>query len=148
MKAVTLQQPWASAIAWGFKKFETRSWHPHWRGELAIHAGLEMPDAGERLLSWLGPKFTLAGMTELELPRGAIVAVCEIAWVRATQDVLREIRGTHDEMLGNYREWRYAWKLHNVRRLEVPIEARGLQQMWNVPRELAERVRASAFVQA
>ena len=38
MRAVSLWQPWASLIADGRKKVETRHWPMHYRGPLAIHA--------------------------------------------------------------------------------------------------------------
>lgn len=38
MKALSLHQPWASAIALGLKHLETRSWATSYRGPLAIHA--------------------------------------------------------------------------------------------------------------
>lgn len=37
MKALTLQQPWATLVAIGAKKIETRSWKTNYRGEIAIH---------------------------------------------------------------------------------------------------------------
>ena len=40
MKALTIQQPWASVITMGVKTIETRSWSTKYRGPLAIHAGL------------------------------------------------------------------------------------------------------------
>ncbi len=40
MKALTILQPWASLIACGAKKIETRSWATKYRGPLAIHAGM------------------------------------------------------------------------------------------------------------
>lgn len=39
MKAITLWQPWASLLACGAKKYETRSWSTKYRGPIAIHAG-------------------------------------------------------------------------------------------------------------
>jgi hypothetical protein len=38
MKALTLWQPWATAIALGLKHYETRTWFVGYRGDLAIHA--------------------------------------------------------------------------------------------------------------
>lgn len=38
MKAITLWQPWASLVALGEKKIETRSWATNYRGPIAIHA--------------------------------------------------------------------------------------------------------------
>lgn len=43
MKAITLWQPWASLIAVGAKKYETRSWATKYRGLLAIHASAKDP---------------------------------------------------------------------------------------------------------
>ena len=38
MKAISLHQPWASAVAIGIKTHETRSWRTNYLGPLAIHA--------------------------------------------------------------------------------------------------------------
>lgn len=38
MKALTIWQPWASLLACGGKRFETRSWATSYRGPIAIHA--------------------------------------------------------------------------------------------------------------
>jgi activating signal cointegrator 1 len=38
MKAITILEPWASLIACGAKKIETRSWSTKYRGNIAIHA--------------------------------------------------------------------------------------------------------------
>lgn len=46
MKAITLHQPWASLIAVGAKRIETRSWSTRYRGPLAIHAGMRHPPTG------------------------------------------------------------------------------------------------------
>jgi len=39
MKAITILEPWASLIAYGEKKIETRSWETKYRGRIVIHAG-------------------------------------------------------------------------------------------------------------
>lgn len=38
MKAITLTQPWATLVAIGAKRIETRSWRTPYVGDLAIHA--------------------------------------------------------------------------------------------------------------
>jgi len=43
MKAITLWQPWASLLACGAKKYETRSWATSYRGPIAIHAATARP---------------------------------------------------------------------------------------------------------
>ena len=47
IKALSLWQPWASAIAVGAKRIETRHWKTDYRGPLLIHAARE--DRGLRL---------------------------------------------------------------------------------------------------
>ena len=39
MKALTIIQPWATLLAAGKKRIETRSWKTNYRGEILIHAG-------------------------------------------------------------------------------------------------------------
>jgi activating signal cointegrator 1 len=43
MKAITLTQPWATLVAIGAKRIETRSWPTNYRGPLAIHAAKGFP---------------------------------------------------------------------------------------------------------
>lgn len=38
MKVLSIKQPWASLIAYGFKAYEFRTWKTKYRGEFLIHA--------------------------------------------------------------------------------------------------------------
>lgn len=49
MRAITLMQPWASLIALGAKRYETRSWKTHYRGPLAIHSSRDFSKASRAL---------------------------------------------------------------------------------------------------
>ncbi len=49
MKALTLTQPWATLVAIGAKKIETRSWPTNYRGPLAIHAAKRFPEEAQHL---------------------------------------------------------------------------------------------------
>ena len=40
MKIITIRQPWAYALAFGWKDVENRSWRTNYRGPVALHAGL------------------------------------------------------------------------------------------------------------
>jgi len=92
VKALTLHQPWASLIAYGYKTIETRSWSTRYRGELAIHAGLHEPPLGiigEREVRMLGPERVIGGPdtpnVHRSLPLGAVVATCELVDVVPTE---------------------------------------------------------------
>src|ERR1700689_5364039 len=50
MKALTLTQPWASLVAVGAKRIETRSWRTPYRGPLAIHAAKTFPKDARQYL--------------------------------------------------------------------------------------------------
>lgn len=73
MKALTVRQPWADAIAQpsrsfiGPKRIENRTWQTHYRGLFLLHAGLSLDrDASiPRGADWPGA-------------RGAVIAVAEI----------------------------------------------------------------------
>lgn len=88
MRVLTLTQPWATLVAIGAKKIETRSWSTAYRGPLAIHAAKGFPAGCRELVNDpydidLCKPFVTAlrphGYTSsTQLPLGAIVAVCEL----------------------------------------------------------------------
>lgn len=43
-KCLSMWQPWASLLIYGFKRFEGRLWDTNYRGPLWIHAGAKEPD--------------------------------------------------------------------------------------------------------
>jgi hypothetical protein len=75
MKALSLTQPWASAIALGIKKWETRSWPTHHRGEVCIHASKGFP-------RWAKDFAEEQGINLDSLPLGCIVCVCDLTECR------------------------------------------------------------------
>lgn len=86
MKALTLLQPWATLVAIGAKKIETRSWSTSYRGPLAIHASKGFPKDAQHLCfqepfrSHLGEYVNLGepyfGNHKFSL--GCVVATCEL----------------------------------------------------------------------
>ncbi len=143
MKALSLWRPWASAIAVGLKKIETRSWHTHYRGRLAIVATKNTPKGDlaffETLDLYEASVFAHAGIgVAADLPRSAVVATVDLVdCVEMTAEFIRGVSGQEQEW-GIYARGRFAWLLENVVRLEPPIPvARGGQRLWNwneVPR--------------
>jgi activating signal cointegrator 1 len=93
MKALTLTQPWASLVALGKKRIETRSWETLYRGPLLIHAGKGLGPVGgmhglvelvrqdvfwDALIPLRPSVFNAEGLAKRALPFGAIVAVCDL----------------------------------------------------------------------
>lgn len=150
MKALTLWQPWASLVALGNKRIETRSWSTKYRGDLAIHAAASLPP------KWLGAsrhnayfRNALADIFNCrrdsddragrhvddairELPYGKVLCVVRLDDVRETGlDHEPEIIGDLEHLFGNYEIGRYAWYLNSLRVLDEPIPAKGNRMIWN-----------------
>lgn len=135
MKAITIHQPWATLIALGEKKFETRSWATKYRGPIAIHAGKEI---NHDMVMLLGKDHPSIWHKISPLQTGCIVAIAELVdcpWVVVeypTQSILFNgdtVEG-NELMFGDFSQGRYAWELANVRQIE-PIPAKGQQRIWN-----------------
>ncbi len=156
MKAITLTQPWASLVAIGAKRIETRSWKTAYRGPLAIHAAKGFPDSAQYIcfrwpfrdvLSEHGfIKINETFFGEHRFPLGAVIATCELIgcipipnhpetvchkWVHDGKSRIAIIPPEAPELyFGQYEAGRYAWILANVRSLSSPIEVKGMLGLW------------------
>lgn len=146
IKGLTLHQPWASLVAAGAKRIETRSWQTSYRGLIAIHSSLKSPDPA----IWRdNPAFVDAinktmGNDVLRLFPGKILAVAELLECRATAGKLTEtgpgpkyadwVHGlSHEERIfGDYSPGRYGWIFGPILKLHLGSECRGRQRLWDV----------------
>lgn len=140
-KVLTLTQPWASLVAVGAKRIETRSWSTRYRGRLLIHAAKGLAGMTERAYRDLcqsepfASALTAGGFAEpADLPRGAIVAVCDLVDVQPID--LFSLPPEPERSFGQYAAGRFAWHLANVWRLPEPIAASGAQGLWTWSGEL------------
>ena len=127
MQAISLWQPWASLIALGIKKHETRSWSTSYRGALAIHAAKRWEYEQQNFLEDILDDYPAIGMTP---PRGVMLCICKLTGVYRTQDVARQI-SADDYYFGDYSPGRFAWRLEVVEVFNPPIPVRGAQGLWN-----------------
>jgi hypothetical protein len=120
MKAITLIQPWASLIADGRKKVETRSWGTKYRGPLAIHAGKSSDKEAMRDFGYRHP-----------IVSGAIICLAELYDCRQmTGDLIRQYADSEELRYGNWEVGRWAWFLRNVHVLDPPEKIRGALGLW------------------
>lgn len=135
MRTISLWEPWASAIAIGAKKIETRSWNTGYRGPIAIHAAKTKDHAEEIYDPALWPLFQAAGIERTaQLPFGCVVATARIVDCVRTEDLLYRgivVRNSPEYLLGGYGMGRFGWVLADVHRLPTPIPAKGAQGFWN-----------------
>jgi hypothetical protein len=158
MKALTLTQPWATLVAIGAKKIETRSWATKYRGSLAIHAAVDKRFINIRSKDYichLEPFYTI--LTEYTqklaisyqdlrdmvhrppLPTGMIVATCKLVSVEKLEydhqyGWQKGNRGwimTPQEIaFGDYTLGRYVWLIADINPLPEPIPAKGSLGLW------------------
>jgi hypothetical protein len=141
MKALTVAQPWATLIAIGAKRIETRSWTIRHRGPLAIHAARAFPRIA-RDLARTSPfaEALAAGRAPLLLPRGVVIATCTLVdvlpcttrnLVPATGSLIAAHAAEHDHEFGDFTPGRFAWLLADVHPLPEPVPARGRLGLWD-----------------
>lgn len=151
MKCLTLTQPWATLVAIGEKKIETRSWRTSYRGTLAIHAAKGFPgDARDFANSHrVNGLLVNAGYATADknagIPTGAVVATARLISCIPTRELRQgqvipvdylagcgDFELTDQEFLfGNYDPGRWAWLLADITPLPSPIPAIGHLSLWD-----------------
>lgn len=166
LRALSLWQPWASLIAAGAKRWETRSWPTAYRGPLLIHAAHTRP-AGIDDWRFIEEAIQVLGTSEFDkLPRGGVVAIVELEacfrvateatigaanerdslsllWDTYPHDMNRARR---ELVFGDWSIGRYVWRFGQIRRLESPVVARGNRRLWIPPDDVCAAVAAARQV--
>lgn len=130
MKAISLWEPWASLIATGAKKIETRHWKTDYRGDLLICASKSLTHEGctrtffhsllesEAFQLGLRPLNIYNRVTVDDLSFGKAVAVVRVVDCVSTNGLVVD---RFEENFGNYDKDRYAWMLEDIRAIKKPF---------------------------
>ena len=150
MYAITLWQPWASLIADGVKKQETRSWAPpkHLIGErIAIHAAkrkltkAELRELPSMIHHDISARY--GHFWEEDVPYGAVVATVELggacrvigkdkAWgLEGRRIYTNEPCRLFSDIYGDYSVGRIIWWLKDIEKFQEPVPAAGKQGFWD-----------------
>lgn len=146
MKALTLWQPWAWAVAHAGKDIENRTWAPPRNAlgtRIAIHAGMRYDDSAWLYLanpttSPVPASFMLEKEGVLDVPeddecvRGAILAVATL------KDIVR--LGEGPASISPWYEGPVGWVLSDTIALRNPVPCRGAQGLWTMPAEVRDAV--------
>lgn len=133
-----MTQPWASLVALGEKRIETRSWRTKYRGILAIHAAMGFP-GWARLECFKPPFSTILASHDLSpdnVPRGRVICLTSLEDCVPTEEA-REAwcyysEMAHEERFGDYSDGRFAWILGTIRAVFEPgLYAKGHLGLWN-----------------
>lgn len=158
MKVLSLWQPWATLVALGCKRIETRG-YPCFKSligqRVAIHATLKkewlyLADDGEPFSRRLREALELGGEDRISdhLPLGGIVATAVITDTRGITTMYSEQVEceTPDEFaFGNFALGRHAWELRDVERVEPYIPMKGKQGIFPVPDHQLMILRARGY---
>ena len=173
MRALVLHQPWATLVAIGLKRLETRGWATPYLGPLLVlaartDAGPVLPSAVAALnaAGWQeNPACRVAaGPRRLRpLPLGAVVAIVEHQGTVPTENVRFDgtpgsdwivvasagrppivVSQDDNRPLGDFTAGRHAWLWADVRPLPEPVPARGRQGLWTPDAELVAATERAA----
>jgi hypothetical protein len=130
IKALSLLQPWATLVATGHKKIETRNWTTKYRGPLLIHASLGK--AGAALAD--NPAIARHIKDFRSLPFGYIIGqvyltdIVRIADLGLSPKKLSDL-SLEENAFGNNGA-RFAWLFSNAEVFEECIPATGRLGLW------------------
>lgn len=162
MKAITVRQPWAWAIATGAKTVENRTRGTRYRGPLAIHAGAGWSKRGagdSRILQLANLAAASARLRGIDgaaaytatyvLPpfhhRGAIIATAELVDSHPDTGCCRPWgESSYEEAGGRTRTVLHHLVLEHTRPLTPPVPVRGALGLWTPGDDLLEQLRATA----
>lgn len=141
IKALSLWQPWASLIALGAKKFETRSWDTAHCGPLLICASMKRSRELENLCKLSPFSQALDGIDPFEFC-GQALCIVEIEQTYQIERDCMNIAGcrfksecplpTGNEIaFGDWTPGRFAWELIRVRTFK-PFPVHGRQKLFDV----------------
>lgn len=133
MKAISLWQPWASLIPWGYKKHETRSWYTSYRGDLLICAAKKKSQNQRDSYEWImdeHSKFPIYPKWET-LPFGCAIAIVNLSdCIKMTNEFIKQ-QSKCERDCGDWQVGRFAWKFEDIRPVEnIPIT--GKQGLFDV----------------
>lgn len=151
MRGLSIIQPWASLIAGGEKRVETRTWSTRYRGDLLIHASAAFPAEFQSLCHkdpFVDALLEVGCRRSEDLPRGFVLATARLDAVIPTEEIdelwahsRRGFEWAAREMpFGDYGPRRFAWVLTDVARLPHPLPVKGAQGLWSVSQTLLDLV--------
>lgn len=140
-KCLSMWQPWASLLIYGFKRYEGRVWDTNYRGPLWIHAGAKEPDP--TLIKTIEAQYRKI-YDGLDLPpfpqsypTGCLIGVCDL------QDVIDQKMYTEfvpKKYTGESTE-EHLFVIRNPRKLMVNIRCAGNKGIF----DLSETIISSAL---
>lgn len=140
---LSMHQPWASLVVWGFKRFEGRMWTSRYRGPLWIQAGSKVPTEEETKMVEDQYKRLYKNVKDLppfpeRYPTGSLLGIIDLEDIVRVEDYSRYI----DEEKREETACKYLFVCRNPRRLLYPIKMPGEKQIFKIDNlDLREKAR-------
>ena len=115
IKVITVHQPWAWAIAYGFKDVENRTWSTKYRGSLVIHSA----KSRKSLKPHLDFVKTTTKINDPKLDFGCLIAIVDLVDCVENHPSIWAMDGHYHFVLENPR-------------LIHPLEKKGQLGLWNI----------------
>lgn len=137
MRVLTVRQPWAWAIAAGYKYIENRTWTTSYRGKLGIHAGARWDDEPEDAVRFIRDTARAAGHTLPKTLRDAMPFTAT-GYVLAVVDLVGicDVTLNRPDRACDCGPWAIPgqahWRLESPRRLDKPLAAKGRLMLWEL----------------
>ena len=140
---LSMHQPWASLVVYGFKRFEGRMWTSRYRGPLWIQAGSKVPTQEEIKMVEDQYKRLYKDVKDLppfpeRYPTGSLLGIVDLEDIVRVEDYSRYI----DEAKREETACKYLFVCRNPRKLLYPIKMPGEKQIFKIDSmDLREKAR-------
>ena len=140
MKAVSLIQPWATLVAIGAKRIETRGWSTPHRGALAIHVSKKFPKEAQDLVTrepfrTALEKIILGSPEEFSFLKRDMWQLGHVICTTKLDDCVRvdhlPTLSMEERAFGNYEAGRFGWLLSEIKLLPEPVAWQGALSLWD-----------------
>ena len=122
MKALTIKEPFVTAIIKGIKKYEFRTWKTNYRGKILIHAGLNTDKKRKKDFNIYNLKYN----------NGKIIGEVTLTdCILVDEELNKKLYKENNIVYKNNHIGLYAWKLENPIFYKNSIEAKGKLGLWN-----------------
>ena len=137
IKAISLYEPWATAMRLRLKRNETRPRSTNYRGWLAIQSAKKVFDSSIYNPQWVS--YVQAVMSTQLFPYGMITCIVQLDSCIPTRQYVVEALDKHERQWGDYGPERYVLETSRLIVLPSPVPCRGRNTMlfdWELPKEL------------
>jgi hypothetical protein len=125
LKAISLEQPAATLLVTGVKRWETRSWR--FRGPLPVDLAIHASAPGQ-------------GIEAPGLPKGAIIGVVTLCACMPAIDAV-DLVDAQERTMGVFSPGRWAWQISGAVRLPEPVRCKGTSGLWDLAWDVEKAVR-------